>query len=917
MKDVVDWAAERCHVLSSHIGQFSKPAPHYALQKLVIASDFAHDWLQHDPTTFALIERDQDQPRPLAFTAAALKKPEDFGRWRRRESVLQIYRDVTGRDDTRATLQRCTACAEVQIRAAARLAQSELDQRSGRPHRRDGKPQQLLVVGMGKLGGGELNFSSDIDLICTYAEPGETPGPRVLDHQEYFTRAVTRMVAHLADSSDGIPAYRVDLRLRPFGSSGPTALCVDALEQYYQREGRDWERYAWIKGRVLTGLADEARLVDDLLRPFVYRRYLDFGAFAGLRDLKSRIDEEVRRRDVRDNIKLGRGGIREIEFLVQLVQLVRGGREPSLRVRGTLAGMDAIAAQGLPEAHNLPALRSAYWFFRQVENRIQMLGDAQTHDLPADAFLLRRLAYGLGFTSVDALCAQLAAHREVVAAHFDAVVLPGESNRSGGLMQSAWNRISAGPQEADAGPAVPDVAAEAMQQLKGSVALRAMNSTSRSRLDAVLPNLLELAAASAEPARVTSWVVAFVQVVARRTSYLALLAERPQLPARLIGLCAQSAWLAQRLIDAPILLDDLLDQFRLSDFSAAHLSRECARALANVPSNDEEHQLLRLKEFQLSAQLRLGVALLRGDVDAAGVTAGLARIADIVLRTVLRIASAQISRRHGVFGAPSRDGAPRGFAVIGYGSLGGLELNFASDLDLVFVFDDALTEVESGGPAALDGQRYMVRLAQRLLALLTMPSAIGALYEIDTRLQPDGNKGGLLVSGIRAYSRYLLQRAWTYEHQALVRARCVAGDPRLVGRFTTLRARILALPRPPETLAQEVAVMRAKMRAHLDRSTATRFDLKQGEGGLVDIEFVLQQRVLVTGQRKEWASNSAELFAQIADPGLATLARRHADLLERGLRCTLQMQPRIIDHALVSTLPGGALSVFPASTQTQ
>ncbi|MCU0754355.1 MAG: bifunctional [glutamate--ammonia ligase]-adenylyl-L-tyrosine phosphorylase/[glutamate--ammonia-ligase] adenylyltransferase [Xanthomonadales bacterium] len=875
------------------------------LHKLALVSDFAVDELARQPALLLRLRPRASQT--LAFTAEDADRAAREGRLgelRRADSVLQIWRDVLGLDDAMRTCARATAVAEGLIAAAVRQAQADLAPRHGVPQAANGVPLGLLVVGMGKLGGGELNFSSDIDLICTYAEPGETGGPRPLEHQEYFSRAVTRVVQALTRADSGPPAYRVDLRLRPFGSSGPTALSFDAMEQYYQREGRDWERYAWIKGRVLTGSPAEAAQLHALMRPFVFRRYLDYGAFAGLRELKARIDQEVRRRDMSDHLKLGRGGIREVEFTLQLTQLIRGGREPGLRVRGTLEALAAMRELGLIEADAALRLAEAYRLLRQVENRVQMLDDAQTHELPRDPERLARIALGLGYPEPEALRAALQAAREVVARQFDAILLPSVSTSVGAdpLVQ-AWQQLSIRPQAELSADHVPALASTAMQKLAGSVVLKSMNAISRSRLDAVLPRLLGVAAAAPEPERVTRATVDFVQAVARRSIYLALLKERPGLIERLVQLFAQSEWVARRVISAPILLDDVLDRERLARFGAVPFAAECSAALAGA-GGDTEARLLRLREFQLSAQVRLALAFLEGVLPAADCARHLAEIGDLVVQQVLALARTELCARHGEPGGA----AGSGFAVLGYGSLGGQELNFASDLDLVFVYEDRLAEVDTTGPSVIDGQRWFGRLAQRVLALLTMPSAVGELYAIDTRLQPDGNKAGLLVTGIKTLARYQRDRAWTFEHQALVRARFVAGDRRLARRFRRLRDGILGLTRDPPKLAVDIAAMRLKMRQHLDRSDAERYDLKQGPEGLVDIEFAVQQAVLGAGAGVHWPTRTAELFDALVAAGrlqaarAEPLRRRHEALLQASLACTLRGEARCLPRAALAAI---------------
>jgi glutamate-ammonia-ligase adenylyltransferase len=643
--------------------------------------------------------------------------------------------------------------------------------------------------------------------------------------------------------------------------------------------------------------------LQDLLRPFVYRKYLDYTAFAGLREMKALIDAEVARKDLVDNLKLGPGGIREIEFIVQLEQLIRGGREPSLRVRGLLPALAACEARGHIGAARARALREAYRCLRRVENRVQMLRDAQTHDIPDDALSRERIARGLGHEYWEGLEAELAHHRGIVSEEFASVLMPagGRAARVAVADTALWQQACNGapePATLEAAGFAPGIdAAEALAKLPQAASVRAMSPRSRERLDHLMPHLIAAARASAAPLPCLLRLCRLVQAVARRSAYLALLEEQPAARARLARLFADSAFLAERVIAQPLLLDDVLDpRIDQLPLKRADISAEISRVLATLDEREAEAELERINEFKASIAFRLGLAFNDGRADAVATARRLAALAGSVVEAVTALAERELAAQHGRL-----PGEGSGFAVLGYGSLGGEELGFASDLDLVFVFDGTRAQWTSDGARPIDGARWYQRLAQRVMNWLTLLTRAGRLYEVDTRLRPDGSKG-LLVSSLEAFDAYQRSRAWTWEHQALLRARAVAGDAALGQALGEVRREVLAVPRERAAVLAEVSQMRQRWRAERDRSDAARFDLKQGQGGLLDIEFALQGLVLAH------AAVHPQLLAQTANASLieacrrvglledaraATLARVHADLLERALACTLDLRSRI------------------------
>ncbi|WP_240125415.1 bifunctional [glutamate--ammonia ligase]-adenylyl-L-tyrosine phosphorylase/[glutamate--ammonia-ligase] adenylyltransferase [Thermomonas alba] len=866
--------------------------------RLALASDFAIDILTRQPELLARLRADATAPLPPPPLPedAPDAWPRLLRRYRQAESARLVWRDVVEAAPVEEILAGSSALAETCLRLALEALEAQFAQRFGVVRAPDGRAQRLVVFGLGKLGGRELNFSSDIDLVYAYEHEGESDGGRALHAQDYFAR-LGQQLAKLLDevTADGF-CHRVDLRLRPFGSAGRVALSFAAMEAYFQREGRDWERYAWQKARPVAGDLDAGARLLETLRPFVYRRYLDYGALEGLRAMKAMIAAEVTRQDLADDIKRGPGGIREIEFLVQVLQLIRGGREPALRRRGLLDALQALAAAGHVQAETATALAQAYRFLRRLENRLQMLGDAQVYALPADALAQARIAGGLGYPDWEALRSALDAQRARVSEEF-AALLASRRQREGGAgagLAAYWQAL---PEHARAEALAAAGFAQAPEELHASLrdfarspGVRDLSDAARARLDRVLPALLAQAASSAQPEAVVRRVLPLLQAILRRTSYLALLDEQPAALTRLVDTLARSALLGERLAAYPLLLDELLD-VRVGGAlpDAEQMRAACAAVLRD---GDTEASLDALNEVRQALSFRFALALLDGRIDAQDCARRLAHLADAVVAGVLRLACDELEAAHGRI----PDGR---FAVLGYGTLGGEELGFGSDLDLVFLYD-APAEALSDGPRPLDAPRWYARLGQKLVALLAVRTSAGRLFDVDVRLRPDGAKG-LLVSSLASFREYQCQRAWTWEHQALVRARAIAGDAALSADFEAVRAQVLARPRAESGLREDVAAMRRRMRAERDRSDAVLFDLKQGEGGLVDLEFLLQYLVLRDAcaypelliPRATARLLDAALAAGLLDaPTHAALQAAHATLLDAGLRCTLDRRPR-------------------------
>ncbi|MEJ7745631.1 MAG: bifunctional [glutamate--ammonia ligase]-adenylyl-L-tyrosine phosphorylase/[glutamate--ammonia-ligase] adenylyltransferase [Luteimonas sp.] len=871
---------------------------------VAIASDFAIAVLARQPGLLSRLDADDGaspQQPPELDAGNRSDWPMLLRRYRVAESTRLIWRDALGLDDVDATLAGSTRLAEHCLQRALAALEVEFVQRHGSVRGPEGALQQLVVFGLGKLGGGELNFSSDVDLVYAYPHDGMSDGARPLAAEDYFAR-LGQQLAKLLDevTAEGF-CHRVDLRLRPFGNAGRIALSFAAMEHYFQREGRDWERYAWQKARPVAGDLEAGERFLQALRPFVYRRYLDYGALQGLREMKALIAAEVARKELADDIKRGPGGIREIEFLAQALQLIRGGREPALQQRRLLPAIRALVDARQIAGGTADALIASYRFLRRLENRLQMLRDAQTHALPGNATDRQRIATSLGHGDWATLHAELDMHRARVAAEFAELLAPRGRTLQPGTLATYWRALPDAGDSATLGTAGfndVDGLDPALRDFARAPGVRDLTDVARARLDRVLPALIAAAAQASQPDAALRRALSLLQNILRRSSYLALLDEQPSALTRLVNALSRSALLAERLAAYPLLLDELLDARASGALPRrAQLLAECEAAVATA-HDDIETALQALNETRLALSFRIALAALDGRQSACDSTQQLAWLADAVIAIVLRLTQREIETAHGhVPGAR--------FAVLGYGSLGGDELSFGSDLDLVFLYS-AVASSQSDGARPLDAPRYFARLAQKLVALLGAPTGAGKLYEVDVRLRPDGAKG-LLVSTLDSYADYQRTRAWTWEHQALVRARCVAGDATLCEEFERLREDTLARARDARVLRDEVSAMRRKMRAELDRSQPGRsgaacFDLKQGAGGLVDLEFLLQFLVLrdapvhaalLTPRDTAGLLDAARASASI-DGELATALRAaHAVLLAEGLACTLDRRPRL------------------------
>ncbi len=860
-----------------------KPAPPLPIAH---ASRFVKRWLDASPSREAALatwsELSLDR---LDFDQLLSEQRQDgvslAGAMRRLRNGLVAAiaeRDVSGKAGLDEVLTAISGFADFAIRRHLDDLYGQLCTNHGVPTGEDsGRAQQMIVVGMGKLGGFELNVSSDIDLIFLYPEDGETQvtddRQRPLSNHEFFVRLGKRLIAELAEITEDGFSFRVDMALRPNGNSGPLAASFGMLEQYLMVQGREWERYAWVKARAITGDADDIAQLDQIVRPFVYRRYLDYGAINALRSMHAQIRAEVVRQETRHpdrtmNVKLGRGGIREIEFLAQVFQLIRGGRDPGLRDRSTRATLHTLAERKLLSEAIIQQLLDAYTFLRNIEHRIQYLDDAQTHVLPSspeDQTLVARMA---GFASAESLIEALNDCRQQVALHFDTIFVDkqnGEGSDTGGSTDNVpiLDNIDAETLSsylAATGFDDPPASAQRLLTSWNSSRIQSLPDERRAQLQTLMRAALPMIPRQQASCSATlNRLVDFFETIARRSAYLALLTEYPHTLERVARMMAASDWAAKYLTRHPVLMDELLDDASLkAEPDWDDFARECRRQLEAF-AGDTERQMDVLREQHHAQLFRLLAKDLGGLLTVERLADHLSLLADVLIAATLEAIWKTLTNRHKE--QPS-------FAVIAYGKLGGKELGYASDLDVIFLYDDEDQEA----PA------LYAKLAQRFISWMTSHTPAGILFDIDIALRPDG-ASGLLVSSFKAFEKYQRESAWVWEHQALTRARFCAGDAEIGKRFESLRTELLRQARDPAALRTEVLAMRQRMHdAHPNRSGL--FDLKHDAGGMIDIEFIVQYLVLAHS-----ASHPA-MTGDIGNIALLNLAG-HVGLVDHSLATTV------------------------------
>ena len=827
-----------------------------AFEQALSLSRYLSRLAESRPELAAEVEKAWDQP----LTADALQRwlaAQELNeatlkpvlRRMKQRAYMQIgARDLAGLAELEEVTEGMTLIAEQAVNTALQILTPALAARHGSPRNAAGEVQQLIVVGMGKLGGRELNVSSDIDLIFVYPDDGETDGERSISNFEFFTRLGRQLINAIADVTEHGQVFRVDMRLRPNGDSGPLVSSFEMLENYFITQGREWERYAWIKARPLSGSRlDE---LEAIRRPFVFRKYLDYGTINAMRELHAQIRREVERKDMADNVKLGPGGIREIEFIAQVFQLIRGGRDQSLQIKPTCAVLMRLAERGVLPREVRDLLVEAYAFLRRLEHRLQYLDDAQTHSLPARDEDKATVATAMGFPDYAALLVRLDEHRELVTGHFHAVF--DDPNRDEHTLDDVWRAAEddgfCTSRLAGLGYKDPETVAQRLAQMKKSGRYQQLSADSRARVDVLVPRLVEIATTTGDPDATLSRGLDLLEVIARRTAYLALLEQYPQALAKVAQVIGAASWAAQYLRDHPILLDELLDPRLMEikpDWQAFH--EELTVMLDDVEP-DTERQMDLMREAHHAQVFRVLTQDLSGLYTVEKLSDHLSALADIMLEEAVRLVWKKLLTKH--------QDTPQ-FAVIAYGKLGGKELGYSSDLDLVFLFDDD----------AANAAEVYSRLGTRVNTWLSAQTSAGQLFETDLRLRPNG-ESGLVVSSMQAFQQYQQESAWIWEHQALTRARFAAGDKRIGAEFEATRIQILRQQRDRETLRAEVLGMRQKMLdTHASKGLGKDvFDIKHDTGGLVDVEFIVQYLILAH------AHEFAELTGNLGNIALLKIA---------------------------------------------
>ncbi|OOR98620.1 bifunctional glutamine synthetase adenylyltransferase/deadenyltransferase [Haemophilus paracuniculus] len=852
--------------------------------------DLLRSWLAKLPTS----EDCGNYTERLQAVLFRVENEEDFHRalrlFRHREMATLSFVQSNRLASVEFVFERLSDLAESLILGARDWLFARCCEEYGTPQNPQGEVQELLILGMGKLGGRELNFSSDIDLIFTYPDQGETVGARKpIENSKFFTRLGQRLIKALDQITlDGF-VYRADMRLRPFGENGALVLSFSAMEDYYQEQGRDWERYAMIKAKILGEDPQNLnhRYLKQLLRPFVYRRYLDFSAIQSLREMKQKISREVVRRQLSDNIKLGAGGIREVEFIVQMFQLMRGGRDKILQQRSLLAVLPELANLKLLSETQTEQLRHAYLFLRNVENVLQAIDDKQTQTLPTDQADRSRLIFAsqpfaaTELQNWDDFLALLHSHQTHVRTIFNELI--GEEEQDENEPQNEqfalWQDIlhyqitpedlasvlADYPVEPTAYEGIFRLLADTFQDwVKRPIGVRGRNV-----LRQLLPRIMHEIFQRADYEVLLPRLLNIVDKITTRTTYLELLLEKEQILPQLLTLCSQSVMIADQIARHPMLLDELIFENSLSQVIALEDYPQALQDyLIRIPEDDEEALIDGLRQFKQSQLLRIAAADILGVLPVMKISDHLTYLAEAIIGAVVKMAWRQVAQR---FGTPDHLAeGEQDFAVIGYGKLGGIELGYNSDLDLVFLHQAPANGETKWGKKSISSHQFYLKLAQKIIAIFNLNTSAGVLYEVDMRLRPSG-EAGLLVSTFAAYEDYQKNEAWTWESQALVRARCVYGSPALRTQFEQIRQSTLAQPRASGQLRQEIREMRAKMYQHLAQSSVDKFHLKTDQGGITDIEFIAQCLVLEHAHQQPkmaiWSDN-VRIFDSSAECGI-------------------------------------------------
>jgi glutamate-ammonia-ligase adenylyltransferase len=818
------------------------------------------------------------------------------------------WRDLAGWAQLSETLAELSWLADACIQYALAFLYNQACEKRGTPLLSDGSPQACVVLGMGKLGAYELNYSSDIDLIFAYAENGVLPDRKETSYSEFFTRLCQSLVKVLDEITvDGF-VFRTDIRLRPFGDSGPIIMTFDGMENYYQTQAREWERYAMIKARQVAGDFNIGAQLMAMLKAFVYRRYLDYGAFEELRSLKAQITQELRRKDRMENIKLGPGGIREIEFIGQAFQLIRGGNEKALQTRGILDVLRILGELELLNTNDAEQLKQSYCFLRRVENHIQQYQDQQTHDLPTAPSVRQILAYSLDYSDWNSFKNQLDTVRTQVHAVFDQVFSLSRQEGKDQHSQQIWTGAVDDAELLDNLSVYrfqqTDDSLTAIKQFKNAASIRRLTAKGAKVLDRLMPLVIEAMQQVDNPDETLRRLLGLFEKVAGRNVYLSLLAENPDALAQLLRLSSASPWICDYLSRYPVLFDELLDTRTLFEpLKKKDLDEQLKALLANIEVQDLEQLMIALRQFKHISVLRVTAADIMGAVPVMVVSDYLTCIAESIVAHAVQRAWLMLTEKHGF--PPDSNNTFKGFAVLGFGKLGGIELGYGSDLDMVFLYECRDGNALTNGEKPVSCAQFYGRLGLKVRHILDTKMLSGVLYDVDMRLRPSGDSG-LLVTHINAYEDYLKNQAWTWEHQALVRGRFIAGDLRLKAQYEAIRRRILSLPRDAALLKTQVREMREKMRDALATKESNKFDLKQSKGGIADIEFIVQFGVLAKAAKNEALTtytDNVRLLEGLQEDGFMskteaeTLKAAYCTYRDTGHKLVLQGERTVVDEA--------------------
>ena len=824
-------------------------ASQYAEQVLslhtpLLEQDFAIDQFQKSLTTFQIHSLVQDslldiQNENQWMSTLRILRARLMFRW--------IWQDANQLTDVVTLTRELSDFADASINAAKDFARIPLLAKHGEPVGYGGKVQDLIVVAMGKLGAQELNLSSDIDLIFAFDEQGETNGRKCVDVQQFciaWGQKIIYLLEHI--TADGF-IFRVDMRLRPWGDGSALAISHAALEKYLSQHGREWERYAWIKARIVSGGVDGDELLA-MTRPFVFRKYVDYTAFEAMREMKAMIEREVARRNIEDDIKLGAGGIREVEFMVQVFQLIYGGSKLELQDRQCLVSLKHLGEVGLLDDEAVVDLEDAYLFLRRVEHAIQALNDQQTQSLPSEIDPRNRIVETLGFEDWDQFITHLNQKRQKVIYQFEHLI----KEKGTETLAESFGQL-----EVRLESVLDDHAKNLIKEFWFGHAIKKLPAKAIQRLKEFWPHLIEAILQSDKPQTALVRLMPLIESVMRRTVYLVMLIESKGALQRLVKMATVSPWICEELTHYPVLLDEFLSMdFELP--KRKDLEDSLRQQLLRIEIDQVEDQMRVLRLFKKSNVLTVAASDVLAESPLMKVSDALTDIAEVSVIATLNLAYQITAKKHGY---PLDAEGQRcsmdhiAFAVIGYGKVGGIELGYGSDLDLVFIhYMDEQSDTDGLKP--ISGFTFAMRVAQKFMSLMTTQTLDGRVYEIDTRLRPSG-EAGLLVTSLKAFEQYQLKNAWVWEHQAIVRARSIAGESSLREKFEELRRVILTLPRDEHKVREEVLNMRQKMKDHLGSSKEQKkdgiFHLKQDAGGIVDIEFMAQYVVLA------WSGTNADL----------------------------------------------------------